>query len=1067
MADPGVQASIHKNVKTTLPRIYNYITSSRFQDVNLVGRLYPDSRPVTLSHWSLPGGEGAWQQWSFNQIVAQDFSSVNIGDSFGPTWTTHWFKLEFSIPDEWAGSEVRLRWGSNSEATVWSTDGRVLQGLSTGDAVSRRTDYPLTRSHQAGAPLSVYYVEMAANKLFGAGPGDQIDPPDPDMYFTLSRAEIAQLDATVYKLTRDLEVLHQLAQELIPDHRGYQALYAANQMVNSIIAGNESGASAIADEYFRKCNGQRAHTLAVIGNCHIDSAWLWPYSETKRKVARSFSSQLKLMEDYPEHLFVASQAQQWAWCKKYYPELFERVKTQVAAGKFLPVGGTWVEMDGNIPSGESFVRQFLHGQTFYQKEFGVTCKEFWLPDTFGYSAQIPAMMRHMGLTRFLTQKMSWSLVNKFPHHNFIWEGIDGSTVLAHFPPGDSYSMFVTVEEALRTVNNLQDKGRAGISAFLFGYGDGGGGPTQEMLERRQRLQDTDGCPKMEMSTPDDLFGQLEAEQHNFCRWVGELYLELHNGTYTTQAAMKRLCREAEFRLRDAEFLLSVGVGQLGSAADQLLSESLAELDSAWKKVLLNQFHDVLPGSGIGIIYPQAEQYYQEAIDTALSVWTKAGDAILGTSSPTEQLVVNSLQWPRKEVVKIPVEYSGKDLPGIVQRTGAGEQYTLVDAPPMGYSPVLASTPSQDVTITEANGFFTLENQMLKATVNPWGQVVSLLVAGDDRDVFLKADGTQLLGNQLVLYDDEPLYWDAWDVMDYHLETPKIINAEGSGFAVTPVAAVESGPLVAKLRWSVEISPISTLSQEIELSNESPFLTLSTSVSWHENRKIMKALFDTNIHANRASFDIQFGHLERPTHMNTSWDSARYEVCGHKWADLSEPDWGMAVLNDSKYGWMVRAHTLALSLLRSPKAPDDNTDMKDHFFKYALMPHTGTLQEAQVVRRAYEFNNPLRLRQAPTSSGSWSALEVEGAGAVLHTVKATEDGSGDVLLRLYECHGAKTKITLRIKMPVISVKESDGMEGVGPELSIMQEDEAASVPLSLTPFQILALRLSSSESKTEN
>ncbi|XP_042883605.1 alpha-mannosidase 2C1-like [Penaeus japonicus] len=1067
MSDPGVQASIHKNLKTTLPRIYNYIASTRFQDVNLVGRLYPDTRPVTLSHWALPGGEGAWQQWSFDQIVTQDFSPVTIGDSFGPTWTTHWFKLEFSVPDEWAGSEVRLRWGSNSEAAVWSADGRVLQGLSTGDAVSRRTDYPLTRNHQAGAPLSVYYVEMAANKLFGAGPGDQIDPPDPNMHFTLSRAEIAQLDSSVYKLTRDLEVLHQLAQELIPDPRGYQALYAANQMVNSIIAGDDSGASAIADEYFLKGNGQRAHTLAVIGNCHIDSAWLWPYSETKRKVARSFSSQLKLMEDYPEHLFVASQAQQWAWCKQYYPELFERIKEQVAAGKFLPVGGTWVEMDGNIPSGESFIRQFLHGQTFYQKELGITCREFWLPDTFGYSAQIPAMMRHMGLTRFLTQKMSWSLVNKFPHHNFTWEGIDGSTVLAHFPPGDSYSMFVTVEEALRTVNNLQDKGRAGVSAFLFGYGDGGGGPTQEMLERRRRLQDTDGCPKMEMKTPDDLFGQLETEQHNFCRWVGELYLELHNGTYTTQAAMKRLCREAEFRLRDAEFLLSVGVGQLGSAADQLLTESLAELDGAWKKVLLNQFHDVLPGSGIGIIYPQAEQYYQEAIESALSVWNKAGDAIFGTSSSAEQVVVNSLQWPRKEVVKLPAEYSGKAMPGVKQRTEAGEQYILVEAPPMGSNPIAASTPSRDVSITEVNGFFTLDNQVIKATVSPWGQVVSLLVAGDDRDIFLKADGTQLLGNQMVLYDDEPLYWDAWDVMDYHLETPKVLNAEGSGFEVTPVTVVESGPLVAKLIWSVKISADSTLTQEIELSSESPYLTFSTSVSWHENRKIMKALFDTNIHANKASFDIQFGHLERPTHMNTSWDTARYEVCGHKWADLSEPDWGMAVLNDSKYGWMARAHTLALSLLRSPKAPDDQADMKDHFFKYALMPHTGTLQEAQVVRRAYEFNNSLRLRDALPSSASWSALEVVGEGAVVHTVKATEDGSGDVLLRLYESHGSKTKVTLQVKLPVSTVKESDGMEAQGAELSITQEDDITSIPLSLSPFQILALRLSFSQTKKEN
>ncbi|KAK3887441.1 hypothetical protein Pcinc_008444 [Petrolisthes cinctipes] len=995
MSDPGVQASIHKNLKTTLPRLYNYIASTRFREVNLVDRLYPESTPVELSHWALPGGSGAWEEWTFAEIIAQTFTPISLGSSYGPTWTTHWFRLVFSIPDEWAGSEVRLRWGSNSEAAVWSDSGVILQGLSTGDQGALRTDYIITTNHQTGQPGPyTLYVEMAVNKLLGASEGDLIDPPSTDLYYTLSRAEVVRVDSLVYKLTRDIEVLHQLAEQLVDqaDQRGYQALYTANQMVNSIIAGQDSVASTLADEYFSKGNGSRAHTLAAIGNCHIDSAWLWPYTETKRKVARSFSSQLALMDRYPEHIFVASQAQQWQWCKQYYPELWTRVLAKVAEGRFLPVGGTWVEMDGNIPSGESFIRQFLMGQTFYQRELGITCKEFWLPDTFGYSAQIPALMNHMDLKRFLTQKMSWSLVNKFPNHNFTWEGIDGSTVLAHFPPGDSYHMNFTVEEAVRTEKNLQDKGRASTSAFLFGYGDGGGGPTQDMLERARRLADTDGCPKATMMTPDQLFTQLESEQHNFCRWVGELYLELHNGTYTTHAAMKRLCRRAELELRDAELLLSQTIAVLGVAgASTLLQESQATLESAWQKVLLNQFHDVLPGSGIGIIYPEAQTLYQQAIQAANTVRDNTVSAIFA---------------------------------------------------------------QDDVN-------FTIENGLIRAEIDSYGRITSLKTTGDERNVFQPPSGVSsgklLYGNQIVLYDDEPLYWDAWDVMDYHLETGRVLNDPTSGYIINNPVVVENNPLLCSVRWGVTFGS-STFSQDIQLTADSPYLAFVTSVSWGENRKILKAVHSTSLYTTKATFDVQFGHLERPTHMNTSWDMARYEVCGHKWADLSEPDWGVAVLNDSKYGWMARGSTLALSLLRSPKAPDDTADMGDHTFKYALFPHLGSPGKAGVVQRAYEFNTPILTIQASSDRGVETWVGVQGEGAVLHTVKPAEDRSGEVILRLYECKGTRSKITLALQWPVTAVKECNGMEVAGADVPFVSDTGITSVDLSFTPFSIRALRL---------
>ncbi|XP_066960313.1 alpha-mannosidase 2C1-like [Macrobrachium rosenbergii] len=1059
MSDPGVQASIHKNLKTTLPRIYNYIKASRFQEVNLLGRLYSDTAPVTLSHWALPGGAGAWQEWTFDEIIKQEFTATSIGEQFGPTWTTHWFKVEYEIPDSWAGQEVRFRWASGSEASVWTADGKLLQGLSTGTGHQMRPDYTLTKSYEGGAGPSVLYIEMAANRLFGAGEEDDIAPPNPNKYYTLTRAEIASVDTQVYKLTRDLEVLHQIAETLIDlnDQRGYQALYTANQMVNNIIAGKDSDAGALADAYFKKANGERVHKLAAIGNCHIDSAWLWPYSETKRKVGRSFSSQIKLMEDYPDYIFVASQAQQWQWCKEYYPELYERIKAKVVEGKFLPVGSAWVEMDGNIPSGESFIRQFLHGQRFYQKELGFMCKEFWLPDTFGYSAQIPALMRHMDLSRFLTQKMSWNLVNKFPHHNFTWEGIDGSTVLAHFPPGDSYTMNLNVDEVVKTETNLQDKGRVGTSAFLFGYGDGGGGPTQDMLERAARIKDSDGCPKFDITSPDVLFTELEKDQHNMCRWVGELFLELHNGTYTSQAAMKKLCRKAEFQFRDAEFLLSAAIGTKGPEAASLLKDSLALLDPSWKKVLLNQFHDVLPGSGIGLIYPEAERYYNEAISAADTVWEASAQTLFGSEEITTPVAFNTLQWPRQEVVTVEALKGKSNAP----------QHMLIEVPPLGYSLLQDTPPAQPVTVTQEGDLYVLENSFLKAKVDSKGQVVSLLAAGDGRDFFVESvaassnEGTRH-GNQLVIMDDEPVYWDAWDVMDYHLETPKVMNALDSSFEVTDVAVIESGPLVARLRFSLKISEKSKLSQDIVLTAASPYLIFETSVDWYENRKFLKVLFDHNVFTRNASFDIQFGHLERATHMNTSWDSARYEVCGHKWCDVSEPDWGMAVLNDSKYGWMARGHHLTLSLLKSPKAPDDNCDMKTHIFKYGLMPHLGTLVEANVVQRAYEFNNSLRIVNLPKTTTDitpqWSVGSFDGEGIVLHTIKPDEDGSGDVVLRLFECRGARSKATLQLNLPITDVLNCGGMEDASGKAPFTQDSGVTSIPINLTPFAIKAFRL---------
>ncbi|KAK2716667.1 hypothetical protein QYM36_006971, partial [Artemia franciscana] len=511
-----------------------------------------------------------------------------------------------------------------------------------------RCEFVLSRDWQEGANKKlVFYVEMQCCDMFGAGKGGMIEPPDEDRVYQLKMVEVLAFQRDVFNIFRDLELLYEYAKfygDDDADDKGYQALYTANHMLNLVSSGDLARSQLIADEFFAEGNGRKTHMIHAVGHCHIDSAWLWNYDVTKRKCARSWISTLTLMDEYTHFNFACSQAQQFDWVKENYPDIFKKIKHYVEEGRFIPVGGSWVEMDGNIPSGESFIRQFLYGQKFFQEEFGLRCREFWLPDTFGYSAQIPQILQHVGISRFLTQKLSWSLVNKFPHHNFIWEGIDGSAVLVHFPPVDTYEANCKVSEAIKTVRNLKDKGRVKESMMLYGYGDGGGGPTRQMIERLHRLKDVDGIPRMKSSTPDKFFSALEEREESLCRWRGELYLELHNGTYTSQASMKELNRRSELALYNTEFLVVVALQTCAIDKQSALNFS-NRLEQAWKDVLLNQFHDVLPGSCIRRAIDDAEILFEKSLTvcTEISEWCLQA---LKKKENASFAVFNPLQWDR-------------------------------------------------------------------------------------------------------------------------------------------------------------------------------------------------------------------------------------------------------------------------------------------------------------------------------------------------------------------------------------------------------------------------------------
>ncbi|XP_030620900.1 alpha-mannosidase 2C1 [Chanos chanos] len=1014
-----------KNRRTLLERAEKFISDVYFTDCNLRGKLYGDTCPLeSISVFQ------SSKRIPFAEAVQQNFQPCKVGDSFGPTWWTCWFKVTLEIPRGWKGKEVHLRWESDGEGMVWR-DQQPVQGLTK---EGEKTSYILTESLREDEPHSItLYVELACNGLFGAGQGSMIAAPDPNRKYTLQKADLVVFNRDVRELLTDFEMLVDIVKLLGEgEQRGYQALFTVNEMVNVCDPANPSSyptAHDLAQRFFSQRNGESQHVVHAMGHCHIDSAWLWPYEETIRKCARSWVTVIRLMEKNPEFVFTCSQAQQFHWVKSWYPGLYSQIQHYVQKGRFIPVGGTWVEMDGNLPSGESMVRQFLEGQTFFKEEFGNYCKEFWLPDTFGYSAQLPQIMRGSGISNFLTQKLSWNLVNTFPHNTFFWEGIDGSQVLTHFPPGNSYEMKGKVEDLTNTVKNNKDKGRANHSAALFGFGDGGGGPTQLMLDRLQRVQDSDGLPKVKMSSPDKLFSELKADSGLLCTWVGELFLELHNGTYTTQAKIKKGNRESEVLLHDVEV-----ASCLALCKSQAFSYPSQRLQELWRLLLLNQFHDVLPGSCIEMVVDDALEYYQEIQKSGMGLLQAACVALLSQGSGTA--VLNTLPWDRTEVVSLSEENTQPRL-------------VLVKAPSVGIGCISDSVqPVSPVSVTvQPDGTIRMENGILQAVIDKMGCLMSLLLMEKNKETISEG----CLGNQFVLFDDVPLYWDAWDVMDYHLQTRKPVVD-----VVQPTKVVCSGGLRGSVTFTLRISGKSTVTQEIILDANCPYIKFSTQVDWTEAHKFLKVEFPVRVRSPNATYEIQFGHVQRPTHRNTSWDWARFEVWGHKWADLSEHGFGVALLNNSKYGYSIHQNTLTLSLLRAPKAPDANADMGHQHFTYAIMPHSGSFQDAAVIQSAYNLNFPLRLIPNVSLSDPWSAFSVSSTAVILETVKQAEGRKNALVVRLYEAHGSTGAVILTTTLPVHEAWHCDLLERANPDLPA--PITASGINLNFKPFQIVSLLL---------
>ncbi|MFK0124531.1 alpha-mannosidase [Streptomyces nigra] len=986
--------------------------------------IYAATVPFEVEAWQAPG-----EPVPFEEAVAAPYTPFATGTPWGPPWGTTWFRMRGRVPAEWAGRRVEAvidlgfvgDWpGNQAEGLVHLADGRPLK------AVNPLNQYVPIGNPAAGGEDVHYLVEAASNPDILAGGfahptplGDIRTAGDQPLY-TFRRADLAVLDEEVWHLDLDLAVLRELMVHL-GEHepRRHEILHALDRAMDTLDLDDVSGSAPAVREVLAPVLARpahaSAHTISGVGHAHIDSAWLWPIRETKRKTSRTFSNVTSLADEYEEFVFACSQAQQYEWVRDNYPQVWARIQESVKKGQWAPVGGMWVEADGNLPGGEALARQLIHGKRFFIEHFGVETKGVWLPDSFGYTAAYPQLAKLAGNEWFLTQKISWNQTNKFPHHTFWWEGIDGTRIFTHFPPVDTYNACFSGEEMDRAVRNYQEKGGGTRSLAPFGWGDGGGGPTREIMERARRLADLEGSPKVVVEHPDAFFAKARAEYEDAPVWNGELYLELHRATYTSQARTKQGNRRSEHLLREAELWATTAALHAPG-----YTYPYERLDRLWKTVLLHQFHDILPGSSIAWVHREAEAEYAR-VARELEELTGEAVAALGGGGAR---VFNTSPFDRAEVV----------------RTSEGTP-AYVTVPANGSAPLDAAVPERPVTVSGR----VLDNGLVRVEIAEDGTLSSVFDLRADREVLAGA------GNLLRLHTDLPNYWDAWDIDKHYRNRYRELRDTES------VTVVEDGPLLGSVRVTRAFGKGSTITQTITLRAGSPRIDFATEIDWHEAEKILKAGFPVDIRAPHSSAEIQFGHVQRPTHTNTTWEAARFEVSGHRWVHLAEPGYGVAVVNDSTYGHDVTRTVredggtttrVSLSLVRAPRIPDPEADQGMHRFTYALLPGA-SIEDA--VAEGYALNLPLRVADA--AGAPEPVVSVDGGGITVEAVKLADDRSGDVVVRLYESRGGRAEGVLRTGFPLAGAQITDLLER---PLETVGTD--GGVPVSLRPFQVLTLRL---------
>lgn len=985
-------------------------------------------------------------QLTAEQAAGGEFAPMEPGTPWGDKWEYAWFRIETEIPAEAAGKRVHLLPGFGGAGTLWFRDGVPISGRER-----QHQGLCLTRSADGGEVVSLLAEVYAGHgpRKTSAGPvppGRDSVPECAPTQHTLGRTEMVVWDDLAYELWVDVMTLWELRDAL--DENSLRVMEIDRGLKDfTLIVDFELPLEQRRETYraarerlapLMNCtNGSTAPTLYGFGHGHLDVAWLWPLAETERKVARTLTNQLQLAEEYPRHGFLHPQPHLFRMLQRNYPQLYERVKQAVDDGTVWPEGGSWVEMDTNMPSGESLVRQFLHGKRFFRDEFDIESEMLWLPDVFGYSAALPQILRGCGMKFFSTMKIFWHYHggDKFPYNTFVWEGIDGSEVYTHVHY--SYNMRTSPKHTIGHWRGRVQK--EGVSSFpmSFGHGDGGGGPERDHLAFLTRQEDLEGCPKFRLAHPMEFYrDQMDAGWPD-ARYVGELYFQAHRGVLTSQAKTKKGNRKCELALREAEMWGAIGA----IARDMTLDPG--ELDEAWKTVLLLQFHDILPGSSIARVYDEAEAAYDDVLTRAEQVRAEGTRRVVKGSDALT--VFNSLGWSRRVLVDVPEGAAGcTDSDGELlcsQRIG---DRTVVETavPSCGWTTLTPTDQTREdcdeacgVTVSET----LLENSRIRVELNERGEIVSLF----DKDARLEAAAG--VCNEMRMYKDVPSRFDAWDIDSMYDQQPVELSGEAD------VQVVTAGPLVGILRVKRALNN-SQMVQEISLRRNSRRVDFVTRIEWNEDHKMLKVAFPVDMQTDELTSEIQYGYIGRPNHRSRPYDAHRFEVCNQRWSALAEANRGVAVLNDCKYGINAVGNTMMLTLLKSPKAPDQDADKGTQEFTYSVMPWCGSIAQSGVVQEAYELNVPAVTQRG--DGGTKSMISVSEPNVIVDTVKPAEDGSGDLIVRLYESARSATRCKMTTSLPAAGACETDMLENEIAPLEVT----AGTITLDFGAFQVRTVRL---------
>jgi len=995
----------------------------------------------------------SWQMKKDNFLRPSDADASELPWQVFDSQTMHWygpdghywFRTEYTVSQSDAGKALWMilhtqieEWddGKNPQFLLF-IDGEITQGMDM-----NHREVLLTKSAEVGHTYHIdiqSYTGTLHTEFQLLGEIAEISEPVRQLYYDLqiplwSLERMNPQDKTRIDMQKVLnDTINLLDLRQVYSEAFYRSVDAAH--------------TYIVEKLYTEMAGYDDVIATCIGHTHIDVAWWWTVAQTREKVARSFATVLKLMDEYPDYKFMSSQPQLYVFLKERYPELYAKIKERIKEGRWEPEGGMWLEADCNLTSGESLVRQFMYGKRFFKEEFGVDNRVLWLPDVFGYSGALPQIMKKCGIDYFMTTKLSWNQFNKVPNDTLLWEGIDGSSVLTHFIStlgvGQSTDRFFTTYNGMLHPDAImggweryQNKEMNNDILISYGYGDGGGGPTREMLETGERMQKgIKGVPKVRQAFAGQYFRELDErvkDSKHLSTWTGEFYFEYHRGTYTSMARNKRANRKSELMLMDLE-LISLLAESRGVAYPE------KELESMWKTVLLNQFHDILPGSSIHEVYEVTKKEYEEINCKGTQLLAERVAALTNRSDAVT--VYNTLGFNRSDIVTLAdcdaealADEAGNTYP--VQKTADGAVVYLNGLPSKGWKTfTVAKVPATKSPFEISGNIVETPFYIVKFDEN--GNITSLFDKENRREV---AQQGKCL-NQLRVFEDKPIYYDNWDIDIFYNEKYWDVDEKSC------MNWTENGPVEAVLEIERPYSK-SLIRQKIHFYADTRRIDFETYADWHESQHLMKVLFPCDVHTDEATFDIQFGNVTRKTHTNTSWDMARFESCGHKWADVSEGGYGVAVLNDCKYGHSAHEGQIDLTLIKSGIEPNATTDQEEHFFTYSLYPHAGAWKQSDVPQQAFNLNQPAFAVKGGKAGETFSLAAADQSNVVLETVKKAENGDG-VILRFYENRNMRTNTTITLGKALKSVSECDLLENVTNEFHF----EGNQFSFTIHPYEI--------------